>query len=187
LQQEIGISFIHVTHSQEEAMALADLVVVMNDGRIEQAGTAREVFSRPRTPFVARFIGGHNVVEGRVEGVSNGVLHAAVAPTGRAAAPATTTTPSAGDRVAIAVRADQMTLGPPEIAANDNANQLSGRISSIQYQGSFVEVRVDAGQAEPLLVTVPDAEFDASPVTEGAEASLTWAVADGHILVGTSA
>ena len=62
LQRDLGISFIHVTHSQEEAMALADLVVVMSDGRIEQAGTPREVFETPRTEFVARFIGGHNII-----------------------------------------------------------------------------------------------------------------------------
>jgi putative spermidine/putrescine transport system ATP-binding protein len=61
--KELGMSFIHVTHSQEEAMALADLVVVMNHGRIEQAGSAREVFERPRTEFVARFIGAHNVID----------------------------------------------------------------------------------------------------------------------------
>ena len=61
--RELGMSFIHVTHSQEEAMALADLVVVMNQGRIEQAGSAREVFERPRTEFVARFIGAHNVID----------------------------------------------------------------------------------------------------------------------------
>ena len=62
LQQELGITFVHVTHCQEEAMALADLMVVMNDGRIEQAGSPREVFNAPRTEFVARFIGGHNVI-----------------------------------------------------------------------------------------------------------------------------
>jgi putative spermidine/putrescine transport system ATP-binding protein len=62
LQRELGITFVQVTHAQDEAMALADLVVVMNEGRIEQQGTPREVFNRPRTPFVARFIGGHNVI-----------------------------------------------------------------------------------------------------------------------------
>jgi putative spermidine/putrescine transport system ATP-binding protein len=61
-QRELGMTFIHVTHAQDEAMALADLVVVMNGGRIEQQGTPREVFRHPRTEFVARFIGGHNVV-----------------------------------------------------------------------------------------------------------------------------
>jgi putative spermidine/putrescine transport system ATP-binding protein len=62
-QQELGFTFVHVTHSQEEAMALADQVVVMNHGRIEQNGSPREVFNAPRSEFVARFMGAHNVVE----------------------------------------------------------------------------------------------------------------------------
>ena len=63
LQRETGITFIHVTHGQDEALALADEIVVMNDARIEQAGPAREVFDAPRTAFVARFIGAHNVLD----------------------------------------------------------------------------------------------------------------------------
>lgn len=63
IQRELGISFIHVTHSQEEAMALADLAVVMKDGRIVQAAPPREIFNRPATAFVARFMGGHNILD----------------------------------------------------------------------------------------------------------------------------
>lgn len=63
IQTELGISFVHVTHSQEEALALSDLVVVMNGGKIMQAGSARDVFEKPANAFVARFIGGHNVLE----------------------------------------------------------------------------------------------------------------------------
>jgi putative spermidine/putrescine transport system ATP-binding protein len=62
LQKELGISFIHVTHGQDEAMALADLIVVMSNGKIEQSGTPHEIFTKPATEFVARFIGGHNIV-----------------------------------------------------------------------------------------------------------------------------
>ncbi|MBV9560289.1 MAG: ABC transporter ATP-binding protein [Bradyrhizobium sp.] len=62
LQRELGLTFIHVTHGQDEAMALADIVVLMNSGRIEQQGSPRDIFNHPRTEFVARFIGGHNVV-----------------------------------------------------------------------------------------------------------------------------
>lgn len=61
-QRELGISFIHVTHSQEEAMALADLIIIMNAGKIEQQGAPRDIFNAPATEFVARFIGGHNVI-----------------------------------------------------------------------------------------------------------------------------
>ena len=64
LQRELGISFIHVTHSQDEAMALADMMVVMEDGHIRQSGAPREVFGNPSSSFVARFIGGHNVLPG---------------------------------------------------------------------------------------------------------------------------
>jgi putative spermidine/putrescine transport system ATP-binding protein len=63
LQKSLGISFVHVTHSQDEALALSDLVVLMNAGRIEQRGTAEDLFTRPRTAFVARFIGAHNVID----------------------------------------------------------------------------------------------------------------------------
>jgi putative spermidine/putrescine transport system ATP-binding protein len=62
LQRRLGITFIHVTHSQDEAMALADLMVVMDEGRIRQSGTPRDIFEKPVSAFVARFIGGHNVV-----------------------------------------------------------------------------------------------------------------------------
>jgi putative spermidine/putrescine transport system ATP-binding protein len=62
LQRELGITFVHVTHGQDEALALADEVIVMNNAVIEQAGPAREVFNAPNTEFVARFMGGHNVL-----------------------------------------------------------------------------------------------------------------------------
>ena len=62
-QKELGLTFIHVTHSQEEAMALADTMVVMNHGRIEQTGSPQQVFSQPSSEFVARFMGGHNILK----------------------------------------------------------------------------------------------------------------------------
>jgi putative spermidine/putrescine transport system ATP-binding protein len=62
LQEELGISFVHVTHGQDEALALADEIVVMNNAVIEQAGPARDVFNAPKTRFVAQFMGGHNVI-----------------------------------------------------------------------------------------------------------------------------
>jgi putative spermidine/putrescine transport system ATP-binding protein len=62
MQKRLGIPFVHVTHGQDEALALADLVVVMNKGKIEQAATPKEVFEKPATEFIARFLGGHNVI-----------------------------------------------------------------------------------------------------------------------------
>jgi putative spermidine/putrescine transport system ATP-binding protein len=73
LQLELGLTFVHVTHGQDEAMALADLMVVMLDGRIAQAGTPREVFDAPASAFIARFMGGHNVLPGELVGASGTV------------------------------------------------------------------------------------------------------------------
>ncbi|HXE70019.1 MAG TPA: ABC transporter ATP-binding protein [Hyphomicrobiaceae bacterium] len=89
LQKELAISFVHVTHSQDEAMALAELIVVMNRGRIEQQGNPQEIFSRPATEFVARFIGGHNIIRAaggllalRTDRVRIGRLNGQPAPSG---------------------------------------------------------------------------------------------------------
>ena len=64
IQQEVGITFVHVTHDQEEAMAMADMIAVMNEGRIEQAGTGADLYERPSTAFVANFLGVSNLIAG---------------------------------------------------------------------------------------------------------------------------
>src|SRR6266404_4572974 len=74
IQAEFGITFIHVTHTQMEAIALADMVVVMDQGQIEQAASARDVYDRPRTGYVAHFMGGQNVLAGTVTGRRTGVV-----------------------------------------------------------------------------------------------------------------
>jgi putative spermidine/putrescine transport system ATP-binding protein len=92
-QKELGLTFIHVTHSQEEAMALADTMVVMNQGRIEQVGAPHEVYNRPASEFVARFMGGHNVLDtpqGKVV-VRSDHMHIAPASAGTAGLQATVT------------------------------------------------------------------------------------------------
>ena len=153
LQSELGITFIHVTHSQEEAMALSDLVVVMNNGRIEQAGTPREVFSRPDTAFVARFIGGHNVI---------------ALPGGRA----------------VAVRVDRMRLLPE--ASPTTPLSLGARVETVEYQGSFVQLRLRPldpalGPTE-LFAVVPDDAFAARPFAVGDAVTARWEAGDAHPL-----
>ena len=70
LQTELGITFLHVTHSQDEAMALSDQIVVMNDARIQQSGSPRDIYNNPKTEFVAKFLGGHNVIRWKEEVLS---------------------------------------------------------------------------------------------------------------------
>ena len=112
LQRELAITFIHVTHSQEEALALADLAVVMEGGRIQQAAPARDLFDKPRTAFVARFIGGQNVLP---QGAINGAKPCE-----------------------IAVRTDRCRLTGVNEASSESS--VAGEITGIEYQGSRVQV-----------------------------------------------
>ncbi len=155
LQTRLGISFIHVTHSQDEAMALADLVVVMNQGKIEQSAPPREVFNKPASAFVARFIGGHNV------------LPAVVAR-------------AKGESAFVAIRADRMTVQPG--TAPTDASSLSGVARSVEYLGTTVQVGVDVVGLETLSAIVPEAHFDATPVTPGQPVTLSWMPGDVHAL-----
>jgi putative spermidine/putrescine transport system ATP-binding protein len=155
LQTRLGISFIHVTHSQDEAMALADLVVVMNQGRIEQAAPPREVFNKPASAFVAKFIGGHNV------------LPAAVAR-------------AKGEGEYVAIRADRLVLQPG--TAPVDATSLSGITRSVEYLGSTVQVGIDVAGLDTLSAVVPEARFDANPVAPGQPVVLSWTPKDVHVL-----
>jgi putative spermidine/putrescine transport system ATP-binding protein len=122
LQRELGITFIHVTHGQDEALALADEIVVMNNAVIEQAGPAREVWAQPRTEFVARFIGGHNVIAlpggkvtvraDAVRLVPEGLAATVTAVEYQGASVAVTTRTESGDEVLALLPEDQFFLAP---------------------------------------------------------------------------
>ncbi len=193
LQRELGITFVHVTHSQDEALALADLVVVMRDGRIEQAGPPRAVFDAPATAFVARFIGGHNVLTGRVQSRDGRVLTVLDAE-GRRFRLASRT-PVTDDDIAFAVRADHLLLEPVATALRmavggeavaEAVNVIEARVLSVQYQGTHVDVRLRAEGLEPILVTVPDSTFFAAPVAEGERARIRFTVDEAHVLADSA-
>jgi ABC-type Fe3+/spermidine/putrescine transport system ATPase subunit len=110
MQRDLGIAFIHVTHTQPEAIALADLVVVMDHGHIEQAASAYDVYAKPLTAYVARFIGGQNVLGGRVSAVSNGMIVLDLPTHGRVEFAAADPAPPAGSTLHVSVRRDRIHL-----------------------------------------------------------------------------
>lgn len=176
LQKSLGITFVHVTHSQDEAMALADLIVVMNNGRIEQAAPPREVFERPATAFVARFMGDHNVVSGRVTGHRDGLVTFEV-PGGQELA-ASGRAMEAGRAVDIGIRTDRVRIGAPE----EEGFGFTGIISNIEYQGSSVKISVTGAGIEDFTVITDDASFFANPVAAGEAIPLSWAARDASVL-----
>lgn len=182
LQTELDISFIHVTHSQEEAMALADLVVVMNEGRIEQSGTPQQVYREPRTEFVARFMGGHNVLRGRVTevGESQVTLVAGVHPL-------VVRKPDwrIGADLAFAVRGDKVRFGAePGAACTASAkpNTLPATVRSVEYHRAWVQVGLDIPVADDFQLICSESAFFEHPVSVGAQTVVSWNIDDGYAL-----
>ena len=176
LQTTLGITFVHVTHSQEEAMALADLIVVMNDGRIEQAAHPREVFERPATAFVARFMGDHNVISGRVTAASESGVTVAVPSGGEFSA--TGGVREVGESIDIAVRTDKVRIGEPDAAGLG----FTGIVDNIEYRGASVKLTVSGAGVQDFTAIVSDAAFFAAPVKVGDAVSLAWVAEDSIVL-----
>ncbi|MCS0503156.1 ABC transporter ATP-binding protein [Ancylobacter mangrovi] len=179
LQLQLGISFIHVTHSQEEAMALSDLVVVMNGGRIEQAATPREVFNRPATAFVARFMGDHNVIAGRVTRKDGGRIMFEV-PGGAAFVVPESLPAEVGQPIEIAVRTDRVHIA--DTGGTATGCGLTGLVQNIEYHGQKVQVALSAPGVDEFSVQVPETAFFAKPLSVGDAVPLAWTADDVHML-----
>ena len=181
LQSELGITFVHVTHTQPEAIALADMVVVMDQGRIDQAGSANVIFNRPKTPYVARFMGGQNVLTGTVVRTADGVLRLKGAngaqfetPTNQAATPQ-------GLVVSFTVRRDHINLRKNLDNRTTAPNEVRGVVEATEYQGSYIKVFIDVGGGV-FVANVSDRDFSADPVERGDAVVASWSAADTNIL-----
>jgi putative spermidine/putrescine transport system ATP-binding protein len=152
LQRELGIIFVHVTHSQDEAMALADMVVVMEDGHIRQAAPPEEVFNRPASAFVARFIGGHNVLD---EG---------------------------GALISVRADRCRLVAGSDAGALEAGGMGRSGTVCAVEYQGAMVRVAIALADGKEAVVLVPDDAFGRAALELGQPASLAWTARDVHRL-----
>jgi putative spermidine/putrescine transport system ATP-binding protein len=156
-QKELGLTFIHVTHSQEEAMALADTMVVMNHGLIEQVGSPHDVYNRPASEFVARFMGGHNVLDTPAGRIGVRTDHMQITPAGQA------TPDAAHNRRAV---------------VTDVEYQGTYVLLGLQNPG----VSLSASSTAELSVMVPEAAFAARPYAPGDSVQLSWAPEAAHTL-----
>ena len=157
LQREVGITFVYVTHDQEEALTMSDVIVVMRDGRIQQQGQPEELYERPVNQFVANFIGVSNPVPGRVVSFDSATRRAVVESArdlrlqGRVTAP--DVTPAAGDEVVVAIRPERLGIDPAGTASRGSAwIELEGQVRQGTYLGDQTEYRVDTAQAGELVV-----------------------------------
>jgi putative spermidine/putrescine transport system ATP-binding protein len=182
LQAELGITFVHVTHTQPEAIALADMVVVMDTGRIDQADSANMIFNRPNTPYVARFMGGQNVLTGNVEAVSNGAIRLRTEGGSHLEAGSGDRSPTVGEPLSIAIRRDRISLARTGGASTERVNTLDGKVDATEYQGSYVKVTLNVGTGEPFVAYISDGDYFADPVATGDRVTANWRSADVHVL-----
>ena len=179
IQKQLGITFVHVTHSQEEALALADLVVVMEGGRIQQAGSPRDVYDGARTPFVASFIGDHNVVKGKVIEQNGQLLTLKGEADRRFLIPGAA---AVGERVTFSVRADHAFVVPQGDTAAEQVNVLSGVAAVVEYAGYQVRIKLETVAGLEFTVYVPEKEFSQRPIQLNQPLWVGWQTEDGTLL-----
>ncbi|MBM7769336.1 ABC transporter ATP-binding protein [Glutamicibacter nicotianae] len=167
IQTEVGLTFIHVTHDQEEAMTMADVVAVMNGGRIEQMGPPRELYELPKTAFVANFLGKSNLMRGTVTGQEAGMLSVLVngqtilLPADRAV--------QASGEVVVGVRPEKISISRDGYAGE---NRLSGTVIDVSFTGTTTEYLVEVDGIGTIGTFAQNR--GQQPAAEGDTVHLSW-------------
>src|SRR5206468_3397795 len=166
LQRRLGVTTIMVTHDQEEALSMADRVVVMNQGVIEQIGTPQEIYREPASAFVADFVGKINVINAIAEG------------DGRFRIGALVLNGVQGDRAVSAGSRVRLYLRPEDVVVNGavagQGNAARGKVTKVEFLGAFCHVTVALAGAEeqPLLINISRHSIDEMNLTEGSALNL---------------
>ncbi|AEI80740.1 spermidine/putrescine ABC transport system ATP-binding protein PotA [Cupriavidus necator N-1] len=175
IHRELGTTIVYVTHDQEEAMTMSDRICLMNGGKIEQLGTPSDLYFRPRTLFVADFLGESNLFEGTVTEVRGDHVEVALAQGGAVAHAVTNAPVAAGGKVRIMVRPQNIAMANGVTAAN----AVSGKVLDSMITGSLTKLYVEsdaAGQA-PVVLSYPTS-MGASRHAVGQQVTLTWQRSD---------
>jgi spermidine/putrescine transport system ATP-binding protein len=186
IQREVGITFVYVTHDQEEALTMSDRIAVMNHGRVEQVDGAEEVYERPTTTFVAGFIGVSNLMPGTVSAPGMVKLDSGPEVAGD------TGSLGPGQGCAAVVRPEKLRIEPAGEAAsasNGAAPRVEGVIESSLYLGTATQIVVDLGEDVRMTVLVPnsdEAERQQLP-GGGARVVLSWEPEHMHVVTETPA
>jgi len=174
LQRELGITFIHVTHNQEEALSMADRIVVMGDAVIQQVGTPEELARHPRNEFVAKFMGDNNVFHGTISGTNGGNV-VIDTPHGTVEVPGTGT---AGQPGSMAIRASAVKVSTDATPA---VNGVTVRLDFAEYLGDSVKLHLDL-DGQPFMAKVHEERYTEIRAFEGRDVTASWAAEDGHLL-----
>ena len=185
IQQRLGMTVLYVTHDQEEAMSMSDRIAIMNRGRIDQVGSPGDVYEQPVNPFVGRFLGEANLIEGTIAaGGDNDVR--LVLPSGEVlrAPPCNEHDKGAG---LLFIRPERVDIvAGSQTAADPRFNLLRGRVRRCSFLGNILRYAVDVDGIAPVTIDLQNA-VGVSPLAQGTPVMLRWPVADSLILPPTSA
>ncbi|HET7521212.1 MAG TPA: ABC transporter ATP-binding protein [Candidatus Limnocylindria bacterium] len=184
IQTEVGITFIYVTHDQEEAMTMSDRIAVMRAGRIEQLGTPEELYERPTTAFVAGFLGVSNLLEGEIAGQEGSLLSIRLTDGTMLRAPANGTTSGA---VRLGVRPEKLRVDSSEsVGATDGLNALSGTVLDASYIGVSTQYLVQTNEGHRLTVYAQNLDTAGASelLADGQRVQLTWKPQHTFVIAG---
>jgi spermidine/putrescine transport system ATP-binding protein len=181
IQTEVGVTFVHVTHDQEEAMTMADTIAVMRDGRVEQLGSPVELYERPKTEFVANFLGQSNLLDATVTARDNG--HAVVEVHGTSLRVPASDVPGWG-AVRIGVRPEKLDLVPAGADGyTDHRNALPGTIIDSSFIGVSIQYVVETAWGDELMVFAPN-RASSHGIAPGTRVSMRWEADQTFVLGG---
>jgi spermidine/putrescine transport system ATP-binding protein len=172
IQREVGITFVYVTHDQNEALTMSDRIAVMNDGVIEQLGPPRDIYEHPKTRFVAGFIGTSNLLTGTLSGVTDGIGAVEVSPEERILVPVADTGLSAGQPVELTVRPEKIDLATEPGTPGSCA--LRGKVTEVVYLGTSTSFSVHTTTGADVVVFEQNSSSASSRVSRGDDVWLTW-------------
>jgi spermidine/putrescine transport system ATP-binding protein len=184
IQQEVGITFVYVTHDQEEALTMSDRIAVMNDGRVDQIGTPEEIYAQPETVFVAGFIGAANLVQVKVLRVTGGRADVQLPGGGHTDLPVGDHELSGGDHATVMVRPERVRLigdEPPATVAS-----VAVTVRDLVFQGPSVRCSLEAPDGSEIVTHVgPDDELP--ELRRSAPSWATWEHDAGVLLPAVDA
>ena len=187
IQRDVGITFVYVTHDQEEALTMSDRIAVMNRGVIEQLAAPEDVYERPRTEFVAGFIGVSNLLPGQVESVDGEQVDLRLdsGPTVRTRGAGV----QRGDRCHAVVRPEKLTVAKVEEPAPAGQPSMEGVVEAAVFLGTATQMIVQLAGDVRLTVLVPNADEAERQRLPGAGARvrLSWASENMHVVSSNGA
>ncbi len=187
IHDEVGITFIYVTHDQDEAMSLSDHIAIMNEGVIEQLGTPAEVYELPKSRFVAEFIGDTNLFPGKVASVEGSdYCHLEVPGLGKILAYQDRPV-APGENVTLSLRPEKFNLSREKPTVPSIQNLLPGVVDTIIYMGSETRYVVRCGEFKLNVLRQHNrCLLEEKPITWEDSVWLTWHADDGNILQSTN-